>query len=186
MRGPGAQPRFRLAGGELIRPWETADAPVLVLADAEPLVRHYAGRLIEDRGAALAAVHSWADRWQEGVGATWAVCSPAGDPMGHVGFAVTDPTIGTGAVGYWLFPEARGRGLMSGALAATVPLVFRTLSWHRMELYHAVENSRSCAVARRAGFQLEGTMREAMRYPADGRRSDEHLHARLAHDPPPG
>jgi ribosomal-protein-alanine N-acetyltransferase len=62
-------------------------------------------------------------------------------------------------------------------------VVFEHLGWHRVELYHAVENGRSCAVARRAGFPFEGVMREAMRYPVDGRWSDEHLHARLVSDP---
>ena len=34
----------------------------------------------------------------------------------------------------------------------------------------------------RAGYVYEGTLRQAMRYPVDGRWSDEHLHARLATD----
>jgi RimJ/RimL family protein N-acetyltransferase len=44
-----------------------------------------------------------------------------------------------------------------------------------------VENAASCGVARKAGFLLEGTLRESYRY-ADGRFHDEHLHARLATD----
>jgi RimJ/RimL family protein N-acetyltransferase len=60
--------------------------------------------------------------------------------------------------------------------------VFERLGWHRIELAHAVENERSCGVARRCGYLQEGVMRHAMRYAADGRWSDEHLHARLSTD----
>jgi RimJ/RimL family protein N-acetyltransferase len=88
-------------------------------------------------------------------------------------------------VGYWLLPEGRGRGIATSALRRTTPVVFRRLEWHRIELYHAVENKRSCGVARRSGYVAEGVMRSAMRYPADGRWSDEHLHARLVTDPDP-
>ena len=62
-------------------------------------------------------------------------------------------------------------------------LVFDRFGWHRIELYHAVENERSCGVAKRAGYPPEGVKRSAMSYPVDGRRSDEHLHARLVSDP---
>ncbi|WP_223884412.1 GNAT family N-acetyltransferase [Micromonospora craniellae] len=42
-------------------------------------------------------------------------------------------------------------------------------------------NPASCRVAERAGYPVEGTLRESHRY-GDGRRYDEHLHARLATD----
>jgi RimJ/RimL family protein N-acetyltransferase len=51
---------------------------------------------------------------------------------------------------------------------------------HRVELGHAVANTASCRVAEKAGFRLEGTLREANRI-AEG-FADEHLHARLATD----
>jgi ribosomal-protein-alanine N-acetyltransferase len=151
----------------------------------DALVRRYAGDLIDERQAALAAVHSWADHWQEGLGAAWAICDPGRQVVGSIRFGMIHRHLGTGAVGYWLLPEGRGRGLASGALRAATRLVFDRLGWHRVELYHAVENERSCGVARRAGYPAEGVLRSAMLYPADGRRSDEHLHARLTTDPPP-
>jgi RimJ/RimL family protein N-acetyltransferase len=55
------------------------------------------------------------------------------------------------------------------------------LRLHRIELCHAVANPASCRVADRAGYRAEGTLRESYRY-GDGRRYDEHLHARLATD----
>jgi RimJ/RimL family protein N-acetyltransferase len=51
-----------------------------------------------------------------------------------------------------------------------------------LSLDHALVNEGSCRVATRAGFQLEGTMREFFVEPS-GDRHDSHLHARLATDP---
>lgn len=179
------QPEQKLADGHRLRPWTTTDAPVIPLAMQDPLVRQYASQLLDDRDAALAAIHAWSDQWGQGTGAAWAITGPGEQVLGQIRFGLFDQHLGTGSVGYWLLPEARGRGLASAALTRASGTVFRRMGWHRIELYHAVENGRSCAVARRGGYPLEGLMREAMRYPVDGRRSDEHLHARLASDSEP-
>lgn len=179
------QPQLELASGYRLRPWSTTDAPDLLIGMRDALVRQYASQLFDEQPAALAALHTWADQWREGLGAAWAVCDPDRQIIGSVRFGLTDPQLGTGSVGYWLLPEGRGRGLASGALRAGTQLVFDRLGWHRIELYHAIENGRSCGVAKRSGYPQEGVMRSAMRYPIDGRRSDEHLHARLSSDPPP-
>jgi RimJ/RimL family protein N-acetyltransferase len=181
-----------VAAGCTARPWTLEDAPELVLAHRDPLIRRYAGRLIDDRAEALEAIQGWSRRWSDGFGAAWALRADEpgvarlrirGDLLGAVQFGVVDEELGTGATGYWLLPHARGRGLASAALARTTQEIFTRLGWQRIELTHAVENERSCAVARRAGYQPEGVLRSAMRYPDDGRRSDEHLHARLPTDP---
>ena len=178
------QPRLALPGGLLLRSWRADDAPGLVLAMRDPLVRHYAGALVDDRAEAAGAIHRWSSCWQHGDGAAWAVSDPSGQVLGSLRFGLLDPGLGTGSVGYWLHSEVRGRRVAAAAVRAGTEAVFSRLRWRRIELYHAVENLRSCAVAKRAGYHLEGVMREAMRYPVDGRWSDEHLHARLAGDPP--
>ena len=177
------QPAVPVAGRCVLRPWSLDDAAELVLAYRDPLIRHYAARLVDDRAQALEVIQGFTRRWAGGLGAAWALRED-GDLLGAVDFGATDPDLGIGAVGYRLLPHARGRGLASAAVTRGCALVFDRLGWERIELYHAVENERSCAVARRAGFAAEGVLRSAMRYPADGRRSDEHLHARLRSDPP--
>jgi RimJ/RimL family protein N-acetyltransferase len=157
----------------------------MVIGMRDALVRQYASSLIDERQGALAALHSWADQWQEGQGAAWAICEPNRQIVGSVRFGMADPELLTGSVGYWLLPAGRGRGLASTALRSATRVVFDRLGWHRVELYHAVENERSCSVAKRAGYPQEGVLRSAMRYPVDGRRSDEHLHARLITDAAP-
>jgi RimJ/RimL family protein N-acetyltransferase len=155
-----------------------------VLALRDPLVRHYAGFVVDDRPQALARVQRSASAWFDEVGAHWVIGGPEGDVLGSVGFGQLLSGVESGSVGYWLLPEARGHGVVTSAVRIATVAVFEHLGWRRIELYHAVENERSCAVARRCGYQYEGVMRDAMRYP-DGRWSNEHLHARLITDSAP-
>lgn len=115
---------------------------------------------------------------------------------GHVALAVVDPTdpdallgsvslhrihAGDASIGYWTVAAARGRGVATAAVVRLTEWAFADLELERIELCHAVANPASCRVAERAGFLAEGTLRQSHRY-GDGRRYDEHLHARLATD----
>jgi RimJ/RimL family protein N-acetyltransferase len=179
------QPTFDLPAGLRLRPWAQSDAAGMLLALLDPLVLHYAGFLVTDRNQALARIQRSASAWLDETGAHWVISTAGGEVLGSVGFGQVLGGVECGSVGYWLLPEARGRGVVTAAVRTGTRAVFEHLGWHRIELYHAVENDRSCAVARRAGYPFEGVMRDAMRYPDDGRWSDEHLHARLITDPDP-
>jgi RimJ/RimL family protein N-acetyltransferase len=168
-----------------LAPWSPTMAPALLTAFADPLVRRYAGVLPRTVSEALDLVRRYTGLWSGGEGAAWAVLDRSDSLLGAVTFGLADAELATGSVGYWLGSDARGRGLASRAVATGSRVAVERLGWHRIELRHAVENERSCAVARRCGYRLEGTLRDAMRYPVDARWSDEHLHARLADDPVP-
>ncbi|OQS09580.1 hypothetical protein B0T37_13980 [Chromobacterium violaceum] len=64
-------------------------------------------------------------------------------------------------LGYWLADSHVGRGVMSRALALLMHYAFEELGLHRLELGCAPENLRSCRVAERLGFRLEGELRDA-------------------------
>jgi RimJ/RimL family protein N-acetyltransferase len=178
-------PRVELADGLELRAWRQQDATALLTSQRDPLVARYAGFLLADRSDALATVQRYAAAWSDGEGVAWAVAGRSGELLGSLRFALHDGGLGCGSVGYWLLPPARGRGVATTALRLGTELVFHRLGWHRIELSHAIENERSCAVGRRAGYRPEGVLRDGMRYPVDDRWSDEHLHARLVGDPPP-
>lgn len=177
------QPDLALPAGLYLRAWQGDDAAALEMALHDPLVHRYAGFVIADRSEAQTMTQRNAAAWTTGSGAAWVVCDAGGRLLGSLRFAVLDRELGCATVGYWLLPPARGIGAMTAALRAGTMAVLRHFPWHRIELRHAVENESSCAVARRCGYPLEGVLRQAMRYPSDGRWSDEHLHARLASDP---
>jgi RimJ/RimL family protein N-acetyltransferase len=115
---------------------------------------------------------------------TWAVAAEDDDRfVGTVSVFHIDPDQGTAELGYRVLPAERGRGVATAALGTAASLVFVQRGLRRLELFHAAANVASCTVAERAGFRLEGTLRQSYRY-GDGVVHDEHLHARLAGDSP--
>ena len=95
-----------------------------------------------------------------------------GDPTGVV-FAIVDATAGelvgccgvddwtredVAQIGYWVTPSARGRGYATRAAILLTRWLFERGA-ARVFLTVVAGNSGSASVARRAGFEHEGTMR---------------------------
>jgi len=99
---------------------------------------------------------------------------------GAIGVHHLDWTDSVAHLGYWLAPGARGRGLATRAVASIERYAFERLGIHRLEIRCVIENVRSRAVAERAGYRLEGTLREA--YALHGRFADLALYAKVAGD----
>ncbi len=119
--------------------------------------------------------------WSQNDHASWAIADASDRLVGSVSLHKIDADQGDAEIGYWIAPWARRKGHATRAVVAATRFAFTTLGLHRLYLYHAVDNPHSCAVARRAGFVQEGTLRQSFRY-ADGRYHDEHLHGILAVD----
>lgn len=76
---------------------------------------------------------------------------------------------GSAALGYWLAPHARGRGVASTAVRLLATWGFTTLRLARIELTCGPDNEASQRVAGRCGFVQEGVMRSHMAFKG-GRR----------------
>ena len=83
--------------------------------------------------------------------------------VGGVTLRHFDPMRGTIEVGYWLFAEARGRGLATRAVRAVAREVFASGLW-RIEAHVRVGNDSSERVLERAGFTREGVQRRLLRH----------------------
>ncbi|MFE3853786.1 GNAT family N-acetyltransferase [Streptomyces griseorubiginosus] len=144
--------------------------------------------LIHDLDGARAAIRNKADQAAQGTSASYRITDEAtGTTLGHIGLNMIDHVFRTARVGYWVLPEARGRGVATRALRLAARWGLTDLDLHRLELGHALGHGASCTVAERCGFRYEGTLRGAM-FEA-GRHDtfrDAHLHARLATDGEPG
>jgi len=62
-------------------------------------------------------------------------------------------------IGYWVRSSLEGQGYVSEAVAGVTAFAFNHLGAERVELRCDSLNERSIAVARRAGYTLEGTLR---------------------------
>lgn len=83
----------------------------------------------------------------EGDGEVWAILED-GAFRGTV--ALTD-----GELGYCLHPQAAGRGLMTRAVAETLPRGFTTFGWDRVHADIWADNAASRHVLQKFGFELE-------------------------------
>jgi RimJ/RimL family protein N-acetyltransferase len=167
----------------ILRPWTMDDAPFLSEASADPAIRRYNGA--HDRqgrpAPPLSALEAEAaiDRFT----ASWSAFAATGTARG-VAFAICEA--GSGAVvgccgvddwtdedvaqlGYWIAAGARGRGYATRAVVLLTRWLFE-LGAARVFLTIVAGNQASVAVARRACFEYEGTMRAHSVW--EGRRCD--------------
>ena len=100
---------------------------------------------------------------------------------GQIGFHAIDRRNRSTTLGYWLAAGAQGRGTMTAAVRAMVGHAFGAWGLHRVELHAAVANTRSRAVAERAGFTAEGVLRQAEWFP--DRYEDLVVYGIIASDP---
>ena len=63
-------------------------------------------------------------------------------------------------LGYWLSREFQGKGIATEACRAVITHLLGELDLNRVEIHCATGNTKSCAIPRRLGFTLEGTLRE--------------------------
>jgi ribosomal-protein-serine acetyltransferase len=67
-------------------------------------------------------------------------------------------------LGYWIIAQFEGKGLVTRSCKALIDLSFSELGLNRVQLKAAIGNARSCLVAERLGFRMEGIEREGEQY----------------------
>jgi RimJ/RimL family protein N-acetyltransferase len=188
-RDAGPVPVTLEAGHFVLRPWTVRDSPTVHEVAADPLVARWNPFRPDPVSGGHAAAERWclnrAD-WSTGEHASWAIAATS-EPetaLGSISLFKIDRDQRDCQVGYWVGTRYRHRGAATAALRAASGFAFARLGLHRIDLFHAVDNPGSCAVAVAAGYLQEGVLRASYRY-GDGRYHDEHCHARLDTDPPP-
>ena len=156
----------------ILRPWSRDDAWFIAGASADPAIQRYS--VPHDRRGdptpplSITTAEATIDEFA----ANWRAFAATGTPSG-VAFAITDARSGEVAgmcgvddwsnedvaqIGYWLAANARGRGYATRAVILLTRWLF-ALGAARVFLTIVAGNEASVAVARRAGFVYEGTMR---------------------------
>ncbi len=146
--------------GVRLRPLTVRDVPRIVEAASDELTRHWLGRTpspyAEDD--ALTWLESVSEGQATGRSTNWAVTDPASDLLLGTVFVfgiVSDEV----EVGYWVHPDARGRGVATAATRLATGWCFAELDAPRVRIGAAVENVASRRVIEAAGFRYVGVER---------------------------
>lgn len=101
-----------------LRPWRVGDAPELFRAWCDPALASgappEAARTVE---LAAAWISRYEQRALDGLALDLAIAPVDGPVVGEVGVAEFSPVRRAAILGYWIAPEARGRGLATAAVA---------------------------------------------------------------------
>ena len=101
-----------------------------------------------------------------------------GEAVGGIGLVLrTDVERVDAELGYWLGESHWGRGVMSGAVDAFVPWALDRFNLARVHAQVFAFNGASARVLAKAGFVLEGRMRQSA--VKDGKLIDQLLYARV-------
>lgn len=146
-------------GDLLLRPWRESDADAVAAACRDPEIARWVPVPVPYRlEDALDFIRSNRMAWREGIGAAFAVVDAASDRL--LGAITLHRAREREAfVGYWVAPEARGRGVATRALRLVARWAFATLPLVRLSLYRDVGNEASGRTAEKAGFVREGVLR---------------------------
>ena len=162
-----------------LRPWTDGDVHELVRCCNDPDVRRFIAVIpipytAEDARAFVARTVMAGEL-------NLAVTDRAtGALLGAVGVGVKPWDAGMAEIGYWLAPEARGRGAATRALRLLSRWTLREWPIGRLHLMADVDNTASQAVAERAGFTREGVLRSHMAF--KGGRRDTVVYGLVAGD----
>ena len=142
-----------------LRPWRLEDAPAVFAACQDPLIARFVPipqpYTAED---ARAYIEHCVRGWQGEAERTFAIVDAiTGTVLGSI--ARLGPFEHRATFGYWLAPDARGRGVATRALRLIVDWTLATTGIIRCDLYTDADNGASGRVALRAGFELEGVRR---------------------------
>ena len=156
-----------------LRPWRARDAAAIAAAFRDPELHRFswprtepytladADRYLVDCAHARAA--------GRGLELAVAAADGASEPIGGVALYDVERDQDRAALGYWVAPAARRRGVATHAARLLARWAFAELGLARLELTCGPDNAASQAVAMRCGFVREGLLRSHMRF-KDGRR----------------
>jgi len=164
----------------LLRPHRPDDVPSIHRACQDPEIQRWISAIPVPytEAAARTYVEGTTRERADGTGMP-VVVEADGAVVGSGGVSLRPCRLGP-EIGYWIAPEARGRGYAAEATRGLASWAFAHGAV-RVHLFVDVVNGASQAVARKAGFTQEGVVRSCLEY-RDGSRADAALFSQLATD----
>ncbi len=164
----------------VLRPWWEADVPGKLLAFSDPVMQRFSWRATPYTEAdARRDLAEQEEARLRGEGLNFALAGPGDQAAVLGGCSLDDVRLGQGcaAIGYWLAPGARGRGVAAHAVRLLARWAFAELGLARLELTCGPDNEASQRVAGRCGFAREGLLRSHV--PFKGARRDSLIYSLL-------
>jgi RimJ/RimL family protein N-acetyltransferase len=117
----------------------------------------------------------------------WLLLFVKGTPtlVGSSGLHVMDWAVPSFEIGYWIRTRFEGQGYITEAVIGMTDFAFGALGANRVKIRCNATNERSAAVARRAGFDYEGTLRCKERHHLTNELVDELVFARVRREENP-
>ncbi len=170
------------AGDLVLRPPRREDVDAMVPAFSDPAIREAGNLPSLGRDELLATLPHLPGLAASGRLLPLVVVDAAcGTILGGGTLHHLDAERGIVELGYWLFPEARGRGVATRVARLLAEHAF-SLGVQRVAAYVNVGNGPSDRVLQRAGFTREGVVRSLPK--PDGRRVDKTLYSILPGETP--
>jgi RimJ/RimL family protein N-acetyltransferase len=164
----------------LLRPWREADVPGMVLAFSDPVMQRFSWRTTPYTETDARDYFAEQEEARlHGDELNFALAEPHDQDLVLGGVSLYEVRLdhGSAAIGYWLAPEARGRGAATHAVRLLARWAFAELGLARLELTCGPDNEASRHVAERCGFAREGLLRSHV--PFKGARRDSVIYSLL-------
>ncbi len=168
----------------LLRPWgEEGDVEAITAACNDGAIAEFLDQIPspyteDDARQYIAGTRAG---WADGTMTNFAIVLD-GRAVGSIGVRWLDADQGIAEVGYWVAPEARGRGVCTRALKLVARWALEQPGSERLQLRADVENAASNRVAENAGFMREGVLRSSRYNARLGRRVDFAMYSLLRNE----
>jgi RimJ/RimL family protein N-acetyltransferase len=167
------------AGPVTLRPPAQRDLAGILEARADPEVARWFGvpQPYRKVDAVRHIERTVPHRWARGVEAVFAIADAGDAYAGSIDLRILPGDPAVGEVGFLVSPWARGRGYAPAALRAICGWGFEALGLARIQWRAEIGNDASRRAAQKAGFTMEGVLRQALG--VDGKRRDCWVGARV-------
>ena len=163
----------------LLRSWRETDLPAQLAAFSDPFFQRYSDWAPATEADARSYLVENEQARRRGEQVEFALVEPADHDVVLGGGSLNNVDLeqGRAAVGFWLVPAARGRGVATAAVRLLARWALEDLGVCRLALTCGPDNRASQRVAERCGFTREGVLRSHL--PFKGGRRDTVVYSLL-------
>jgi ribosomal-protein-alanine N-acetyltransferase len=154
-------------------------AAILALRSNDEVMKYIPRPYLKNREDALELIAMFDDKIENGIGINWGIylLDEPTKLLGIIGYYRMKPEHYRAEVGYMLFPEHNGKGIVSEALKKVVEYGFKEMKLHSIEAILDPENGASEKVLLKNGFVKEAHLIENEYY--EGRFLDSMIYSLL-------